>query len=101
MSFFVITCTFNPYFVRKFLFGGDGSVGFAQSHGHYMDWLPPNMMISKPRLMAETKLQHSSLQSKGFHRDLLWVVALLHILFTVAFALMLSFAIMKFNFQRR
>jgi len=63
MSFFVITCTFNPYFVRKILFGGDGSVGFAQSHGHYMDWLPPNMVISKPILMAETKLQHSSLQS--------------------------------------
>ena len=37
----------------------------------------------------------------GFHRDLLWVVALVHIVFTVAFAFMFSFAIMKFNFQRR
>jgi hypothetical protein len=28
----------------------------------------------------------------GFHRDRLWVVALVHIVFTVAFALMFSFA---------
>uniref|UniRef100_R7WB38 Pleiotropic drug resistance protein 4 n=1 Tax=Aegilops tauschii TaxID=37682 RepID=R7WB38_AEGTA len=37
----------------------------------------------------------------GFDRDLLWVVAVVHVAFTVAFAFMFSFAIMRFNFQRR
>ncbi|XP_037406461.1 ABC transporter G family member 32-like [Triticum dicoccoides] len=37
----------------------------------------------------------------GFDRDLLWVVAVVHVAFTVGFAFMFSFAIMRFNFQRR
>ncbi|VAH79294.1 unnamed protein product [Triticum turgidum subsp. durum] len=37
----------------------------------------------------------------GFDRDLLWVVALVHVAFTVGFAFMFNFAIMRFNFQRR
>ncbi|KAM3351058.1 hypothetical protein ACQJBY_023217 [Aegilops geniculata] len=37
----------------------------------------------------------------GFDRDLLWVVALVHVAFTVGFAFMFSFVIMRFNFQRR
>lgn len=37
----------------------------------------------------------------GFDRDLLWIVAVVHVAFTVGFAFMFSFAIMRFNFQRR
>lgn len=37
----------------------------------------------------------------GFHHDFLWVVAVVHVCFTVLFAFLFSFAIMKFNFQRR
>ncbi|KAM0873038.1 hypothetical protein ACQ4PT_038324 [Festuca glaucescens] len=37
----------------------------------------------------------------GFHHDFLWAVALVHVVFTVMFAFLFSFAIMKFNFQRR
>ncbi|EEC70582.1 hypothetical protein OsI_01785 [Oryza sativa Indica Group] len=37
----------------------------------------------------------------GFHHDLLWLVAVVHVVFTVMFAFLFSFAIMKFNFQRR
>jgi ABC-type multidrug transport system permease subunit len=37
----------------------------------------------------------------GFHHDFLWAVAVVHVVFTVLFAFLFSFAIMKFNFQRR
>ena len=37
----------------------------------------------------------------GFHHDFLWAVAVVHVVFTVMFAFLFSFAIMKFNFQRR
>jgi energy-coupling factor transporter ATP-binding protein EcfA2 len=37
----------------------------------------------------------------GFRHDFLWAVALVHVVFTVMFAFLFSFAIMKFNFQRR
>lgn len=40
-------------------------------------------------------------QFYGFERDLLWLVAVVHVAFTVGFAFLFSFAIMKFNFQRR
>ncbi|KAF0898593.1 hypothetical protein E2562_008178 [Oryza meyeriana var. granulata] len=37
----------------------------------------------------------------GFRHDFLWVVAMVHVVFAVTFAFLFSFAIMKFNFQRR
>jgi hypothetical protein len=37
----------------------------------------------------------------GFHHDFLWVVAVVHVGLTVFFAFLFSFAIMKFNFQKR
>uniref|UniRef100_A0A0E0FPE5 ABC transporter domain-containing protein n=1 Tax=Oryza nivara TaxID=4536 RepID=A0A0E0FPE5_ORYNI len=37
----------------------------------------------------------------GFHHNFLWVVAVVHVVFAVTFAFLFSFAIMKFNFQRR
>jgi ABC-type multidrug transport system permease subunit len=37
----------------------------------------------------------------GFHHDFLWVVAVVHVAFAVMFAFLFSFAIMKFNFQKR
>ncbi|XP_037413167.1 ABC transporter G family member 37 [Triticum dicoccoides] len=37
----------------------------------------------------------------GFHHDFLWVVAVVHVAFTVLFAFLFSFAIMRFNFQKR
>ncbi|XP_006644354.1 ABC transporter G family member 37 [Oryza brachyantha] len=37
----------------------------------------------------------------GFRHDFLWVVAVVHVVFAVTFAFLFSFAIMKFNFQRR
>lgn len=37
----------------------------------------------------------------GFHHDFLWFVAVMHVGFTVMFAFLFSFAIMKFNFQKR
>ncbi|KAG8051397.1 hypothetical protein GUJ93_ZPchr0001g32820 [Zizania palustris] len=37
----------------------------------------------------------------GFHHDFLWVVAIVHVVFALTFAFLFSFAIMKFNFQRR
>ncbi|MDK0764220.1 hypothetical protein P5E87_15825, partial [Clostridium perfringens] len=37
----------------------------------------------------------------GFHHDFLWFVAVMHVGFTVMFAFLFSFAIMKFNFQNR
>ena len=102
MSFFCYTLHIqNPYFVRKFLFGGAGF------------WICPVAWT----LYGLVASQYGDIQTNidgrdqtaaqfvteyfGFHRDLLWVVALVHIVFTVAFAFMFSFAIMKFNFQRR
>ena len=37
----------------------------------------------------------------GFRHDFLWVVAVVHVGLTVFFAFLFSFAIMKFNFQKR
>jgi ABC-type multidrug transport system ATPase subunit len=37
----------------------------------------------------------------GFHHDLLWLVALVHVALACFFAFLFSFAIMKFNFQKR
>ncbi|KAJ1284255.1 hypothetical protein BS78_03G191100 [Paspalum vaginatum] len=37
----------------------------------------------------------------GFHHDFLWVVAVVHVTMVVLFAFLFSFAIMKFNFQKR
>ncbi|XP_062214779.1 ABC transporter G family member 37-like isoform X2 [Phragmites australis] len=37
----------------------------------------------------------------GFHHDFLWVVAVVHVAFVVIFTFLFSFAIMKFNFQKR
>lgn len=37
----------------------------------------------------------------GFHHDFLWVVAVVHVGLAVFFAFLFSFAIMKFNFQKR
>ncbi|KAL6842808.1 hypothetical protein ACP4OV_027652 [Aristida adscensionis] len=37
----------------------------------------------------------------GFHHDFLWAVAVVIVAFTVLFAFLFSFAIMKFNFQKR
>ncbi|XP_062204875.1 ABC transporter G family member 37 [Phragmites australis] len=37
----------------------------------------------------------------GFHHDFLWVVAVVHVACAVIFAFLFSFAIMKFNFQKR
>ncbi|KAL6621304.1 hypothetical protein ACP70R_033736 [Stipagrostis hirtigluma subsp. patula] len=57
---------FSGYLIprpKKFLFGGGGSVGFARLHGRYMVWLPPNLVISKPKSTAETKPWHGSLRS--------------------------------------
>jgi len=102
MSFFCYTLHIqNPYFVRKFLFGGAGF------------WICPVAWT----LYGLVASQYGDIQTNidgrdqtaaqfvteyyGFHRDLLWVVALVHIVFTMAFAFMFSFAIMKFNFQRR
>ncbi|CAL4948795.1 unnamed protein product [Urochloa decumbens] len=37
----------------------------------------------------------------GFHHDFLWFVAVVHVALTFIFAFLFSFAIMKFNFQKR
>jgi len=37
----------------------------------------------------------------GFHHDFLWVVAIVHVAWVLTFAFLFSFAIMKFNFQKR
>ncbi|CAO2203983.1 unnamed protein product [Urochloa humidicola] len=37
----------------------------------------------------------------GFHHDFLWVVAVVHVALAFFFAFLFSFAIMKFNFQKR
>ncbi|TVU03324.1 hypothetical protein EJB05_51147, partial [Eragrostis curvula] len=37
----------------------------------------------------------------GFRHDFLWVVAIMHVVWAMAFAFLFSFAIMKFNFQKR
>ncbi|KAK3164744.1 hypothetical protein QOZ80_1AG0024050 [Eleusine coracana subsp. coracana] len=37
----------------------------------------------------------------GFRHDFLWVVAVVHVAWALAFAFLFSFAIMKFNFQKR
>ncbi|KAF8696867.1 hypothetical protein HU200_036506 [Digitaria exilis] len=37
----------------------------------------------------------------GFHHDFLWMVAVVHVFLTFLFAFLFSFAIMKFNFQKR
>lgn len=37
----------------------------------------------------------------GFHHDFLWFVAAVHVALAVLFAFLFSFAIMKFNFQKR
>jgi hypothetical protein len=37
----------------------------------------------------------------GFHHDFLWVVAIVHVAWALTFAFLFSFAIMKFNFQKR
>jgi hypothetical protein len=37
----------------------------------------------------------------GFQHDFLWVVAIVHVAWVLTFAFLFSFAIMKFNFQKR